>query len=142
MKTRNSRRDRKGLTLMEVMLVLVILGVMGSMAMMFLTSARESALKRVTKAEIDSFVGFIGRYSTDMFSDPTQLLDLIEQPSSDTNNRWQGPYMKPNDLKDPWTNDYEYEQTTINGMASFTIKSAGPDGSMGSEDDISSEDQF
>jgi general secretion pathway protein G len=143
MKSRRSR-DRQGLTLMEIMLVLVILGILGSMAAMFITTAREDALKKATKIEIDNLSTACEQYSMAMFNYPQQLQDLMEQPSSDSTNRWAGPYLKPNnDLKDPWLNDYQYEQTTVAGnKSSFTISSAGPDGSIGSEDDVTSNDQF
>ena len=51
MKSHRSR-NRQGLTLMEIMLVLVILGILGSMAAMFITTAREDALKKATKIEM------------------------------------------------------------------------------------------
>lgn len=148
MKTRRMRRrQRKALTLMEVMLVLVILGILGSMAAMFVQSARKDALRKSTKAEIDVLVSAIDRYSMNMLADPLPqdgLQALLTKPSSDSNNRWAGPYIKPNnDLKDPWGNEFIYEQEDLgNGQLSFVIKSPGPDGSVGTQDDVSSNDQF
>ncbi len=147
MRKRTSRSRRAGLTLMEVMLVLVILGILGSMAAMFVSSARKDALRKTTKAEIDVLVNAIDRYSLNMLTYPQQqdgLQALLTKPSSDTNNRWAGPYIKPNnDLKDAWGNTYEYElQDYGNGAGGFLITSAGPDGSSGSEDDVTSDDQF
>lgn len=150
MKKRNSRRSRAGLTLMEVMLVLVILGILGSMAAMFVSGAQKNAMRRTTRAEISSFATALDRYHLDMLSYPSGqdgLQALVSPPSNDQSNRWAGPYIKTNnDLKDPWGNDYQYEQTNNSsgnqGGASFTIKSAGPDGSVGTEDDVSSDDQF
>lgn len=148
MKVRRMRRQRRnGLTLMEVMLVLVILGILGSMAAMFVQSARKDALRKTTKAEIDVLVGAIDRYSLNMLSNPQGqdgLQALLEKPSSDTLNRWAGPYIKPNnDLKDAWGNEYTYEEEDLgNGVTGFVIKSAGPDGSSGTVDDVTSNDQF
>lgn len=147
-RTRTLRRQqqRKALTLMEVMLVLVILGILGSMAAMFVQSARKDALRKATKAEIDTFVSAIERYSMNMLSDPLPqdgLQALLQKPSSDTNNRWAGPYIKNNDLKDSWGNDYIYEQEDLgNNLTGFVIKSPGPDQSIGTMDDITSNDQF
>lgn len=149
MKTRmrkRTNRDRAGLTLMEVMLVLVILGILGSMAAIFISGAQKDATRRAAKAEIDTLSAALDRYHLTMMSYPTAqdgLRALIEQPSNDQNNRWaqSGPFIKPNnDLKDPWGNDYEYEANASNG--SPVISSVGPDGSSGTEDDVSSEDQF
>jgi general secretion pathway protein G len=132
---------------MEVMLVLVILGILGSMAAMFVQSARKDALRKSTKAEIDVLVSAIDRYSMNMLADPLPqdgLQALLTKPSSDTSNRWAGPYIKPNnDLKDAWGNDFIYEQEDLgNGNFGFVIKSPGPDGSVGNMDDVTSNDQF
>lgn len=148
MKVRRMRRQRRnGLTLMEVMLVLVILGILGSMAAMFVQSARKDALRRTTKAEIDVIEGAIERYSMHMLDYPqTQdgLQALMEKPSSDTNNRWAGPYLKPgNDLKDAWGNDYTYELEDLgNSATGVIIKSPGPDKSVGTQDDVTSNQEF
>ena len=145
MKTRSSRRDRQGLTLMEIMLVLVILGILGSMAAMFVSGAQKNAMRKTTKAEISVLVEALERYHLDMFQYPggqDGLQALLTPPSNDQANRWAGPYIKNNDLKDAWGNDYDYQQVTGTPGVEFTITSAGPDGSMGSEDDVSSVDQF
>lgn len=147
MRKRSSRSRRAGLTLMEVMLVLVILGILGSMAAMFVSSARKDALRKTTKAEIDVLVNAIDRYSLNMLANPPAqdgLQALLERPSSDSNNRWAGPYIKPNnDLKDAWGNPYEYEEVDYgNGQRGILITSAGPDGSVGTDDDVTSDDQF
>ena len=56
MKKRNSRRRRKGLTLMEVMLVLVILGILGSMAAIFISGAQKDAMRKTTATEISTLI--------------------------------------------------------------------------------------
>lgn len=145
MRRRHTQVRRHGLTLMEVMLVLVILGILGSMAAMFITTAREDALRKVTKAEIDTLITACDRYTNDMFSEPPDLQALLSPPSSDQNNRWAGPYIKPgNDLKDPWLNDYQFTTDQVSGTNKMmvVITSAGPDGSIGSQDDIASTDEF
>lgn len=140
-------RRRAGLTLMEVMLVLVILGILGSMAAMFLSGAQKNAMKQATATEISTLKTAVQQYHLHMFQYPTGqdgLQALVEQPSGDQNNRWKGPYIEPNnDLKDPWMNAYEIETTQVAGdNQGFIISSAGPDGSMGTEDDVRSTDQI
>ena len=142
-----SSRSRAGLTLMEVMLVLVILGILGSMAAMFVSGAQKNAMRRTTRAEINVLVNAMEMYRLDMLGYPTGqdgLQALIEKPSSDTTGRWRGPYIKPNnDLKDDWGNEYEYKLDDMgNGNQGPVLTSGGPDRSIGSEDDISSNDQF
>ena len=129
---------------MEVMLVLVILGILGSMAAIFISGAQKDALRKSTYAEIQVLETALENYHINMFSYPTGqdgLNALLEPPSNNTNNRWAGPYLKNNDLKDPWGNAYQYETQTQGTQTYFTISSAGPDGSHGNEDDISSDDE-
>jgi len=135
---------------MEVMLVLVILGILGSMAAMFISGAQKDAMMRATAAEIATLETAVQQYHLAMFQYPNGqdgLRALIEQPSGDQNNRWKGPYIEPsNDLKDPWMNTYEFETIqvgdTTGGTQGFVISSAGPDGAMGTEDDVKSTDQY
>jgi general secretion pathway protein G len=131
---------------MEVMLVLVILGILGSMAAVFISGAQKEALQRATRAEIKVLEDAVESYNISMLSYPTGqdgLNALMEKPSNDQNNRWRGPYIKKgNDLKDPWGNEYQYEQSVDGTQSVFIIYSAGPDGSPGNEDDIRSTDQF
>jgi len=91
----------------------------------------------------------LDRYHLDMLAYPSGqdgLQALIAPPSNDQLSRWGGPYIQPNnDLKDAWGNDYQYQQTTDNtgqGLSYTTIKSAGPDGSIDSPDDVSSDTPF
>lgn len=136
---------RAGLTLMEVMLVLVILGILGSMAAMFISGAQKDAMRRATATEISTLETALQQYHLAMFQYPSGqdgLQSLIEQPSGDQNNRWTGPYIDPdNDLKDPWMNEYEYEIENQNGSQAVVIRSAGPDGAMNTEDDVTNRDQ-
>ena len=141
---RSVRSNRHGLTLMEVMLVLVILGILGSMAAVFISGAQKDALRKATYAEINVLENALEQYHISMFQYPTGqdgLQALLTRPSNDANNRWAGPYLKNNDLKDPWGNDYQYETQNVNNQTMFTISSPGPDGSMDTEDDIRSDDE-
>ncbi|MEI6357815.1 MAG: type II secretion system protein GspG, partial [Verrucomicrobiota bacterium] len=61
------------------------------------------------------------------------LNDLV-QASRDAKN-WRGPYLKEVP-KDPWGNDYVYECPGKNNPTSYDVSSMGPDGQMGTEDDI------
>ena len=64
------------------------------------------------------------------------LRALLEKPSDATN--WRGPYLddKVGLPNDPWGNPYSYEYPSRHGTSSYDLSSAGPDGKMGTEDDI------
>lgn len=143
---RGAARRRTGLTLMEVMLVLVILGILGSMAAMFISGAQDDAMRRTTAVEISAIETALKQYRLAMYQYPSSqdgLQALIQQPSGDQNGRWRGPYLEPNnDLKDPWGNDYDVEYPQVAGnQQTILIRSAGPDGAMNTDDDVTSQDQ-
>ena len=57
---------------------------------------------------------------------------LMKQPSG-AEGKWNGPYLKEPDMKDPWGNDYRY---TAPGQGKpFDLVSLGADGKEGGEGD-------
>jgi general secretion pathway protein G len=69
------------------------------------------------------------------------LIVLIEQPSDVT--AWeQGGYLETTSINlDGWNNDFIYELYPESGKQ-FQIRSMGPDGEEGTEDDLLSTDAF
>ena len=142
-KLRTRRPRRGGLTLMEIMLVLVILGILGSMAALFLKGAQRTALTKATRAEISVFETALEQYymMTNTYPSAQEGLQALLQNVSN-NSKWTGPYIKQNDLLDEWGNQYDYQPGDSSGFGEPIITSGGPDGSIGTEDDIFSNDQL
>ena len=61
------------------------------------------------------------------------LNTLLFQPADAAGERWRGPYIQGKDLKDPWGNEVHYK---LLDESSFELTSAGPDGKVGTGDDI------
>ena len=61
------------------------------------------------------------------------LVELVQHSSSATN--WHGPYVKFV-LSDPWGNKFFYECPGKHNTNAYDLLSAGPDGRLGTEDDI------
>ena len=140
MRRLGTRRPRRaGLTLMEIMLVLVILGILGSMAALFLRGTQRTALIKATRAEISVFESALDQYHLFMNTYPQDGLQAL-QTNTSSSPKWTGPYIKQNDLLDEWGNTYQYALDAETGEP--TITSAGPDGSIGTEDDIHNKDQL
>lgn len=142
MATRNVvRRARKGFTLLEVLMVLVILGVI---AVLVLTQvggsvegarkdAAATAIKGPLSSALELYKAHIGQYP----SGDEGLALLINKPGDeDAANKWRGPYVKAEQLKDPWNKEYIYAFPGQSNEGSFDLSSAGPDGVEGNEDDI------
>ncbi len=67
---------------------------------------------------------------------PKTLADLLQQPRDAQN--WHGPYLDSDGVpKDPWSHEYVYECPGGHNTNSFDLISCGPDGRLGTDDDIS-----
>jgi general secretion pathway protein G len=63
------------------------------------------------------------------------LLELVQQPKGATN--WHGPYLDlPKVPVDPWGNNYVYDYPGKHNANGYDLFSAGPDGRIGTKDDI------
>jgi general secretion pathway protein G len=118
---RRARRNLEGLTLVEIMVVLVIVAIIGTGVAIgvfaFIGDAEESVAETSVK-EIRR-IAMIQYRRTRVCPTPAGLAQegRIDEDSS---------------TEDPWGNPYEIECEP----GRVTVSSAGPDGQMGSEDDI------
>ena len=136
MNRRYHRRGRRNaFTLLEVMVVLVILAAIAGIAVVNLGAFQDNAYKKIAKTDIAGLKTALEAYRLEIGQYPNQLNDLYEQPSDLADpSKWMQIRKEP--IKpDPWGNTYEYENTG----ADFVIRSLGPDGKSGTEDDISSQ---
>lgn len=129
---RRSRLDRAGFTLLEVMLVLVIIAAIAGIAVVNIGGFQTRAYTRTATAEISNLKSALETYRLEVGSYPSQLESLYEQPSDLADpTKWM-QILKAPVKPDPWGRPYEY---SMNG-ADFELRSVGPDGQSGTEDDI------
>jgi len=137
---RNKRRAVAAFTLLEVLLVLVILVVLGSIATVAVTGQQDRALRDSARAQVQIFDRAIEMYRFNMKKYPSELDDLIKKPSDAKEaERWgtEGYLNKKSIPLDPWDNEYRYESKDN----SVKVWSTGPDGSDGTDDDVTSEEE-
>jgi general secretion pathway protein G len=122
---RRRRRSQLGMTLIEIMVVLAIISlILGGVGVM--------AFNRFKDAQTDEAKNQV-----------TQIHQLVEQfmlakrkcPKNLQEIKAAGIASKVS--KDPWGNDYEIHCEQGSAEA-IEVKSAGPDGTAGTEDDLSS----
>ena len=125
-------RLRRGFTLLELLLVLVILVVIAGFGIQAFNGTRERAKKQQAKITLGLLSGALKQYQIEVNNLPSALAALHEMPSDITDpNNWVKKLDKPVPL-DPWDRPYEYK---LNG-SEFELRSLGPDGQSGTEDDI------
>jgi len=136
---------RKGFTMIEIMAVLIILGLLATLVVTKVASKIDQARETTTKANLKALAAAVNQFRMDTARFPTEdegLLALIEQPP-DVEGTWEpGGYLETTEIPtDGWGNDFIYELYPESGKP-FAIRSMGPDGEEGTEDDLLSTDAY
>jgi len=132
------QRAAAAFTLVELLLVLVILGVLAAIVLPKFSGISERSRVTATQTQLSTFKTALDAFEVDMGYYPkgkSGLLDLIQSPRDAKN--WHGPYLQSDVIpKDPWGNDYIYECPGRHNSSFYDLYSAGPDGRVGTEDDV------
>jgi general secretion pathway protein G len=133
-----TRRSQRAFTLVELLLVLVILGTLAAIVYPKITGTGQRGRITATQTQISAFKSALNAFEVENGYFPkgqNGLVDLIQQPRDAQN--WHGPYLDTDAVpKDPWGNDYAYTCPGKHNPSSYDIVSAGPDGQLGTDDDI------
>ena len=132
-----SRRSRQGFTLLELLLVMAILVVLAGLAGFAVLGMQQSAYSGSANVEIKTLANACKMYKLRVGAFPAKLQDLNTRPSGLDQASWGGPYIDTPKVNDPWNRPYKY--TPNDGNNTVLIQSSGPDGQMGSEDDVSNQ---
>ncbi len=123
-----SRRNA-GFTILEIVIVFILLaGIMAFVGpkiydMMFKAEAQQARIQLLDLAgKIEMYRADVGRY-------PASLSDLVKAPGGE---KWSGPYAKEAELKDKWSNPYQYTVPGTDGRR-FDLVSYGADGKPGGD---------
>ncbi|MBR1921449.1 MAG: type II secretion system protein GspG [Kiritimatiellae bacterium] len=122
---------RAGFTLVELLVVVAIIGILGTIAIQNVKAYIDKTNETAARATVQNVADAVTAYYIGKKKMPTSLNQLIEGTDDDP------PVLEGGDgaLLDPWDNELKYE---IKGKR-FVVISAGPDGEMGTDDDIRSD---
>lgn len=115
------RRAREGMTLIEIMVVMVIMALVATAAGFAIIPAITKSKIKQTSADAKAVASAAELYMAENDECPT-VEQLITERILDKNKN----------TKDSWNNDFTIDCDEDGA----TVRSAGPDGQMGSEDDI------
>ncbi len=126
---------RSGFTLLELLLVLAILVVIGGIALPNFVGAGQEAKVNATKVQLDALKQSINLYQVRMNKLPETLEALRDGPSDAAGkSKWVAPIITEIPT-DAWENTLQY---SVNGNT-YEIRSAGMDGQVNTDDDITLE---
>ena len=130
------KQKRSAFTLTELIVVIAIIGLLASVVTVggraYLASSRINA----TKMEISQIVSAMDNFNALKSRYPT--VDEGVSVLAESTDEFPGGLLKGN-VNDPWGNSYEYVIPGSGGEP-FDIISSGPDGRIGTSDDIASYD--
>jgi len=129
--------------MVELMAILIILGLLATVVVTKVASKIDQARFITTKSNLKILHSAVNQFKMDTGRFPSEelgLLELIEQPTDVIN--WEpGGYLETTELPlDGWGNEFKYELYPESGKQ-FVIRSFGPDGEEGTEDDLLSTDE-
>lgn len=120
----------RAFTLIEIMVVVLIIGLLAGLVGINVVRYFERAREKTAKTQLNMIEQALELYKMEQGRYPTTdegISVLIK-----------GGYLKGKESpRDPWGSDYYY----VSDGSSFSMKSAGPDRTIGTQDDISVESQ-
>jgi general secretion pathway protein G len=141
---KRSKRVTYGFTMVELMAMLIIIGLLAALVVTKVSTKIDQARVTTTKANLKMLHSAVNQFKMDTNRFPTEdigLMELVEQPP-DVINWPPGGYLESTDIPpDGWGNPFIYEAYPESGKQ-FAIRSAGPDGEEGTEDDLLSTDAY
>jgi general secretion pathway protein G len=128
------KRGQSGFTIFEIVIVFILLA--GIMAFVLPKIFQQAGQAKSKEAQIRllHLAGQIEMYKLEVGRYPENLQALVRNPGSD---KWGGPYVKEEELKDAWNNDYRYVTPgTGKGFDLISLGADGRDGGEGENKDI------
>ena len=130
-------KKQRGFTLLELLVVILILSLLAALVIPKLTGRVDEAKIDTTKVQLKSIKHALEMYKLDNGTYPTTeqgLKALVKKPDTPPIPKKWKQYMEEVP-KDAWGNDFIYIYPAEKHP--FELKSKGPDGELGTEDDIS-----
>lgn len=121
---RLSRRKREGMTLIEIMIVVIIMALIATAVGVAVLPRLQKARVETARTDIQNIRSALTLWEADNPGGQCpSVADLTENGYID----------RQKSVTDPWDNEYHIECTG----SDFVVTSAGEDGQMGTEDDVS-----
>ena len=138
--------NHKAFTLVELLLVITIISILaGVIVPKFFGRSQQARIAAAQQMIAGTFSIALDMFEQDTGRYPTTGEGIQALITNQNIPGWKNPYIGSAVLpRDPWQNEYKYnypsELTNSNSM--YDIISAGPDGNIGTNDDISNHNLY
>ncbi len=122
---------QSGFTLIEIMVVVIIIGLLSTMILPNLFNQQDKAFVTKAKADVSKVGSALDLYRLDNFSYPSTSEGLQALVTNPGKPNWTGYLNKIQ--KDPWGNDFQYQQPGTHNPNGYDLWSFGKDGAPGGE---------
>lgn len=131
--SKTGRGRERGMTLLEIMIVIAILGLLASVIVVGVMGQFENAKINSAKLQASKIKQALQMYQANNGAYPSQGEGLKVLTTAQGGMK---ASMKPDDIKDPWGNEFIYVESPRDGNEPFEVFSIGPDGQRGTDDDV------
>lgn len=118
----------KGMSLIEIIIVIVLIGTVLVVVGQRVFGSQDRANVRLAEVQLQNIGNNIDQFQMDVGRLPNDLDELRNNPGE---GRWLGPYVREQDLTDPWNNAIQFETPGETGR--YALISYGADGRPGGE---------
>ncbi|MCP4708802.1 MAG: type II secretion system major pseudopilin GspG [Planctomycetes bacterium] len=128
------KRRRRGFTLVEILVVIVIITMLATLIVPNIGKQFNKAKIGIAKTNIALIETALQEFLMECSRYPTNAdggLEALVVAPSDLVEVWDGPYMDPDKLVDPWGFDFMYQFPSQDGIKDYDVYSFGPDGQPG-----------
>ena len=134
---KRKKEKRKAFTLIELLVVIIILGLLAGFVAPKMFKHVSKAKWDLARPKMAIIEDAIERFCLDCgrYPDDSEGLDVLIVPPADLEEKWNGRYLKPSQLVDPWDNLYIYVAEGEINPGSDDLISLGADGVDGGEGD-------
>ncbi len=125
-------RNHSGFTLVELLVVIIVLGLLVGLVGPRLFGRVGQSKTAAARAQIELLGAALDQYRLDAgrYPDTSQGLDALQRNPGLTS--WNGPYLRKDVPKDPWSNPYKY-RCCPGQHGDYDLWSDGGDGAPGGE---------